>query len=292
MIKNQNFVRLLFFSFGFFVHLLLYGLFPTQSLIQTPPEEVRGDEGVYEERFAAWSRYVDSLQGIQVIAGRNVWYTLFEMYDCVGLSRVPFSMPHDAFYFGDGVKWICPTFISPNNCIVYSFGINGDVNFEISFLGAFPQCTIIGVDPTDKVTALSKHRLSEANITLLPYWIVASGKGDLQTSYSIRDLASKYGHNKIDLIKMDIESSEWDVFANLDDAFGDVEIGQVAVEIHVQFGNRPDQRIFDLVKRFHRKGFGLAHVDANEYCETCRELLFVNRNFSHRTSWTTPVVVH
>lgn len=63
---------------------------------------------------------------------------------------------------------------------------------------------------------------------------------------SFADILSELGHDRIDVLKMDIEGSEYEVIPAILDA--DVEIGQILVEIHERYfpdGREKTRRMFE-----------------------------------------------
>ena len=68
---------------------------------------------------------------------------------------------------------------------------------------------------------------------------------------TIERIAEKHGHKFIDILKMDIEGSEFVVFDSLD--FKKIEFGQILVEFHERFLENGKKKIRENYRFFGRK---------------------------------------
>ena len=126
---------------------------------------------------------------------------------------------------GDGGKWICdPHSIgthpggvrgaaqlqgssspSPKGCLVYSLGSSNEFSFEMDVLARHPNCEIhtfdLGTNPASD-PRIHFHR-----------WGVAKVDNVEANMYSLLTIQKKLGHmdRQIDIFKMDIEGSEYEV---------------------------------------------------------------------------------
>jgi hypothetical protein len=87
------------------------------------------------------------------------------------------------------------------------------------------------------------------------------------------------GHSHIDVLKVDIEGSEWKALA------GDLpSIGQLQVEVHEEPGTDEGARVASLSKLFNnieRHGLRLFHKEVNaRYNLNCMEFSFIQENWS------------
>lgn len=180
-------------------------------------------------------------------------HTLFSMWD---LFPATWNCPHDfqrIGRLGDGGKWVCgmslyesipmSNFEKPDDgLIIYSFGINRESSFEAEMLQRIPSARLWGYDfSVDgwgvQIPFSQRHRTffekfglgkKDNHTNLPPYWTLPS-------------LMAANNHTYIDIIKMDIEGSEFgaleammDAFENTDSAAGKgvLPVGQILVELH------------------------------------------------------------
>jgi hypothetical protein len=182
------------------------------------------------------------------------------------------TCPHDVQRvgrFGDGGKWVCgmslyemvpaPSF-SPEiveslqqpvpapdaGLVIYSFGISDDSSFEAEMLKRVPSARIWGYDfsvdgwgpqiPTDQRHRTFFHKIGLAKKEK-PY-----ASPPLST---LPVLMANNNHSYIDILKIDIEGSEYDALDALMDAFDGIQsasgssvipIGQILIEIHLDDG--------------------------------------------------------
>lgn len=136
----------------------------------------------------------------------------------------------------DGGKWTCGVsdMVSrPENirgCIVYSFGSRNEDSFEQRILQQNPKCIggIFVFDPTSPI--LPKYRFFP--------WGLAEKDGPLKIANKDYDgkrletILDLLGHNEIDVLKFDIEGSEWGVLRTVN--WSKLKIGQVLFEIHAE----------------------------------------------------------
>jgi hypothetical protein len=119
----------------------------------------------------------------------------------------------------DGGKWLCNIHRLKNteNCVVYSFGSNFKVQFETQ-LQLRTGCNIYTFDPT------SSYEKLPTNIHFYP-WCIASTDGECKigekkySSYSMPTIAKKLKHSRINLLKIDVDRYEWEIFDSLPSSF-------------------------------------------------------------------------
>lgn len=182
---------------------------------------------------------------------------------------------------------------------VYSFGIGEDLSFSQGVLDALPQARVYAFDPTPRAIRYAEnHPLSQdSRFTFLPYGIsdtcgtetfylpknenyvsgsVVRWDGvnmDNQITVEMRTLNAlmeKLGHKRIDILKMDIEGSEFRVIPQI------LESGcaffQLCMEQHFRFFPDGKEKLRDLIKLLNRHGYYIADVS-----DTGEELLFVKK---------------
>jgi hypothetical protein len=158
---------------------------------------------------------------------------------------------------GDGGKWLCGTssWLHPttttttttrsDKCVVYSFGISVDSSFEEELL-LTTDCTIYCFDPS--IGALPKpnlysdeewHQLQRERIFFHKIGLGADHSGNIDILglvQTLDDVMYQYKHTFIDILKVDVEGAEWDIFKNIFPASGSRDIsrriGQLLVELH------------------------------------------------------------
>lgn len=130
-------------------------------------------------------------------------------------------------------KMICLDNILPGSCIVYSFGINYQWDFD-DYMHNY-GCTVYSFDPgmDYKEKRGENHYFEKIGIG------VKTGKYNGpstlysgETNYYVETLDSimkRLGHSHIDLIRLDTEGAEFDVLATLPYE----KISQLSVEIHM-----------------------------------------------------------
>ena len=85
---------------------------------------------------------------------------------------------------------------------------------------------------------------------------------------SFQDITRKLGHKKVDILKMDIEGSEYDVIDSILDS--DVRIDQILIEFHERFFDDGFNKTMDLIKKIEKKGYKLFGIS-----ESKEELSFI-----------------
>lgn len=139
----------------------------------------------------------------------------------------------------DGFKSVCldlgirPTF---NNCLVYSFGVRDDWSFEEEMEKY--GCDVYAFDPT---TGKEDHQHSK-NIW---FFDIALGGLDVdrhtRKSWKVRTLSSiyeelqkKHGSRVIDVLKVDIEFSEWKTLDQIYRSGILRKVKQIAMDVHLR----------------------------------------------------------
>ncbi|KAK7077234.1 hypothetical protein SK128_020552 [Halocaridina rubra] len=137
----------------------------------------------------------------------------------------------------DGDKAVCfnPVYnISPNDCIVYSFGISTDWSFDDAMAGL--GCQVYSFDHT---IGLPSHDRSDRvhfyNIGLAHRDVTQTGQNANYTLMSLTHIMDMLGHlNKtIDYVKIDIEASEIYILQQLaEESVRLLQIKQLGIEMH------------------------------------------------------------
>ena len=187
-------------------------------------------------------------------------------------------------YLGNqGASWC----ISPNglskNSIIYSFGVGHDISFDLALIAQFGT-RVHAFDPTPRSIAWVKAQRIPAefvfheyglgmrdgtatfhppsNPNFVSYSMVAHESalncGVEAPIYRLAAIMKMLGHERVDLLKMDIEGAEYPVISDILES--KVDVRQIVVEFHhrwLEIGlnetraairelNRAGYRIFDI----------------------------------------------
>ncbi|XP_059176968.1 probable methyltransferase-like protein 24 [Physella acuta] len=170
---------------------------------------------------------------------------------------------------GDGGWEICddPEVRPVPPCIVYSFGINYDFSFDDDTAKSY-GCHVYSFDPSMDEAPDVYDRSSHVHF----YKIGIDGQTYTnQNKWKLRTLADirrMLGHeNKvIDVIKMDVESSEWPAIPDMTSSGAMRDVRQFLVEYHIV--NITQESLVTKVKAMQsieKAGFKIFYTHKNEY---------------------------
>jgi len=187
-------------------------------------------------------------------------------------------------------NWGAGFFVIPSelnkDSIVYSFGIGEDISFDKGIIKDF-NCKVYGFDPTPKSIKFIEQQSPIENFNFYPYGISdqdgsmefslpdnpdhvsgriikqnghdRSGKATIRVPVKkFSTIVKELGHRKIDILKLDIEGSEYDVFDDRLNA--NVEINQLLIEFHHRFKSIGIDKTKKAISDLNKKGFRLAAV--------------------------------
>ena len=187
-----------------------------------------------------------------------------------------------------GLQWtVCPTFLNAQS-VIYSAGVGDEISFERELVKRF-GCNVVLLDPSPMgvrtmelpenqipqfkffPAALAGHT-GKLKVALRPNeaepWFVRND-GAATESFEIpcvdlQSLMKQNGHTHIDLLKLDIEGSEYDVIDNLLDR--GIPVRQVCADFDYGYvpGVRRSQAIRSIVKMAAR-GYRLLHQDGSNH---------------------------
>lgn len=183
---------------------------------------------------------------------------------------------------------ICTEDINPNS-VIYSFGIGEDISFDLGLINEY-GVTIHAFDPTPRsVKWLAKQELPEefnsyeygladfnGTLEFVPpnnpehVSYKASGKEmSGAVKLPVKNLASikgELGHDKIDILKMDIEGSEYKALSDI--LHSGIFPKQILVEFHHRFSNFNVSHTKRSIELLIKAGYDLFHVSPNyeDFC--------------------------
>eukprot|EP00916_Digyalum_oweni_P019487 GHVL01032412.1.p1 GENE.GHVL01032412.1~~GHVL01032412.1.p1 ORF type:complete len:223 (-),score=6.03 GHVL01032412.1:88-756(-) len=213
-------------------------------------------------------------------------------YKCPDVKYIKNKMEGAWKYCGDA------TFALKKPCLVYSFGINYDFTFDdaLGNLG----CDVYSFDPSMK----TKEHRRNPNVMFYPTGLSGFDNDTfepkldsyvkMKTTWKIRTLTTLmrelgHSHRTIDLLKIDIETSEWPAVRNIIDTGMHRQVKQFLVEWHI-FATYPAKETFEQLIRILQdlKDAGFRSFDKNPHVPNLKwekfnlqsDFGYVNINFS------------
>lgn len=197
---------------------------------------------------------------------------------------------NDLVRFGsDYGGWTVPGDLLDSQSICYSAGVGLDITFDLALIERY-RCNVEAFDPTPgaidhaarEATGVPEFHLHEVGIWSsdreMEIFAPVSGNenysvGDRESTgqsievafRSIPSLMAEMGHEQIDLLKLDIEGSEYEVIGSLLGAGTPISI--LCVEYHKTPGIRKMKRASEQLREagfvpVHRDGFDVTFVNA------------------------------
>ncbi len=188
-----------------------------------------------------------------------------------------------------GGSWIvCPDIISARS-VIYSFGIGRDLSFDLALIERYAS-TVHAFDPTPTSvqwvrsqtlpSALIFHDIglanydgslefhaprksSSAHFSPVQRYLAPSGKIVTAPVRKLKTIMKELGHERIDILKIDIEGGEYDVIADIVNE--GLPITQLLVEFHHSYETIPFKKTVDAVHALKRSGFGVFAISERTY---------------------------
>lgn len=184
--------------------------------------------------------------------------------------------------YQDGWKYTCGLRQIRSPCIVYSLGSSGNMAFEAGVLAAQPNCTIRIFDKSAyKLEKWFPDPELRSRVHFTRAFI--SGHEDLKAKLPRQTLSSimrANGDQHIDVLKIDIEGSEYELLA------GPLRnVGQLLLEAHLGNFSKTNRRgprdYKQLITHLEQQGLRIFHKEPNaRYApETCIELAFIQASW-------------
>lgn len=196
----------------------------------------------------------------------------------------------------DGGWWFSPAHLQSDS-IVYSLGVGDEVDFDLAIIEQF-GVEVFAFDPTPNSIDLLDNSMLPERFHFRP-WAVTASDGTLKfyprlkkdgtksdvmftmipeeetrddvievPAYSLSTIVDKLGHERIDLLKMDIEGAEYEVLNGLLES--PVLPRQLLVEFHHRFVENGLERTYDIIARLADVGYRIFAIS-----EIGREISFL-----------------
>ena len=187
---------------------------------------------------------------------------------------------------------ICPDEINENS-VVYSFGIGTDISFDASLIDKY-KLNVYAFDPTPRSLDWLKTQKLPGNFSYYDFGIAAfdgeanffSPQNPGNVSFSmekntfvssdsvkvkvlrLKTILNFLGHEKIDILKMDIEGAEYDVITDI--VKSDIKIGQLLIEFHHRLISNGIKKTKQSIQELNDGDYKIFHVS-----DTGEELSFM-----------------
>jgi len=206
----------------------------------------------------------------------------------INLTSTWYGSDYGGFYVHDNIL--------SDNSIVYSFGIGKDISFDRALVTKF-GCAVFGFDPTPKSIAWCEEQELPENFSFFGYGLAENsgtalfnlpkkeanvsgsiiGHTNVSTAHTIEvemksfaDITKNLGHEKIDIVKMDIEGTEYDVLLSILESCCIVD--QLLIEFHERFFKDGKERTIRAIDSLSNYGYHLFAVS-----DSCQELSFIRK---------------
>jgi len=187
-----------------------------------------------------------------------------------------------------GGFYVVPEFFKAGGYpVVYSFGIGEDISFDLDMINKF-HAEVWGFDPTPKSIRWIKNQKISKRFHFYEFGLsdkdgiekfylpqneeYVSGSTYYREMYKkesievemrcFRTILEELKHDVIDVVKLDIEGSE---FAVIDDILeSDVEIRQICIEVHGRMFEDGKEKTKELIRKLNLYGYKVCAVSNNE----------------------------
>ena len=179
-------------------------------------------------------------------------------------------------------QWcVCPTLLSSPS-VVYSVGVGEDISFDLGLISRF-GVTVHAFDPTPRSIAWSRAQSLPEAFVLHPiglagydgtarfhppkdarfvsYSQIDSGSRGEVVEAPVRRLAtvmSELHHQSIDLLKMDIDGTEYEVLKDM--LSSGVQVRQLLVEFHHRWPGIGVHRTKEAIRKLNEAGYRIFHI--------------------------------
>lgn len=147
---------------------------------------------------------------------------------------------HNTKQFKENIveRKICMDHLKPRSCVVYSFGIANQWDFDI-FFREF-GCEVRSYDPsTNAVEGIIKEKHFFEKTALGVYDGYQNSESTLYSNKlgyrmkTLETIMNENDHHQIDILRLDVECSEWNILESLITSGMLYKIGQLSIEVHM-----------------------------------------------------------
>jgi len=187
--------------------------------------------------------------------------------------------------------WTMRSDLLDPDSIVYSVGVGRDISFDLALIEE-TGVTVHAFDPTPRSIEWIKQQSLPEGFKFYEYGVAAydgmlpffepskktsshyspvkldrkhkdSSKRVEAPVFCLKTIMNKLGHQRIDLLKLDIEGGEYEVLNNL--ISDRIEVDQLLVEFHHNCPNVSFSMTSDALDSLRRAGYKIFHVSERSY---------------------------
>jgi len=202
----------------------------------------------------------------------------------LGGLRPKVQLQRDALVLGSsyGGYAVCPANIDQSS-VVYSFGVGEDVSFDVAMIERF-GVQVHAFDPTPRSLAWVETQSLDERFVVHP-WGLAAHDGSASFAppanptyvshsllphesserppvvfevFRLETIAKRLGHDRVDILKMDVEGAEYDAIPDVLDS--SISIGQVLIEFHHHLDGVLLTQTERAIEQLNDAGYRVFHV--------------------------------
>ncbi len=172
--------------------------------------------------------------------------------------------------------------------IVYSFGVGVNISFDEELMRRF-SCNVFAFDPTPQSIRFIEEKTCPSSFCFYPVGLYTfdgnidfylpedpgyisgsmlnrwqSQQQQFRVSVPVKTfstIVNELHHTKIDLLKMDIEGSEYEVIDDI--LHSGIEIVQLLIEVHHRFEQIDNSQTRLLIRKLNAAGYQIAAISAS-----------------------------
>jgi hypothetical protein len=183
--------------------------------------------------------------------------------------------------------------------VLYSVGSNGNDAFEVEMRKKMPHCEIHIFDPTtlpDWEGKWNDHHVGLGGEDNDAFGGHTGSDGFTMRVRTLKTIMKRLGHTFVDVLKFDIEGSEFPFANSMVGLWDELPVGYIQVEYHIGghggWGISPGETYYsalDQIRRYEKAGFRIVHggvfpgshnSDIWPDLQDIVEISMINRNWS------------